>query len=334
MAIRSSKADPQGKIPLCLRARPKPLDIVALEATLIAMASVQRRLSAIVHAKLAGYVRLVEDEEDATFERVSSVRAEVCRPAIEGAGGSLVHSTGDSVLAEFRSAQAAVAAAIDIQERMTRFNASAAEEQRLLFRIGVHVGEIIIDEEKHDIFGDAVNLAERIQQMAEPGGIAVSRAIREIADVVDGYAFVDGGEHRAKHVSRHVHIFRVRTGDSEPTFGGQVKTARGVLRFSAVDRNGHNFSFDLVVEDLEKQQRSAVIGRNPRQCDVVLLHPTVSRRHARLTLTADNRLQVEDLGSTNGTSIDGTRIAAGVVHWLEAGNCVRFGDIELVLHFA
>ena len=84
---------------------------------------------------------------------------------------------------------------------------------------------------------------------------------------------------------------------------------------------------------LKTQPRSVVIGRNHRQCDVILLHPTVSRRHARLTLTPDNKLQVEDLGSTNGTSIDGTPVAPGTVHPLEAGNRIKFGDIELVLRF-
>ncbi|MEZ0303822.1 MAG: adenylate/guanylate cyclase domain-containing protein, partial [Hyphomicrobiaceae bacterium] len=97
-------------------------------------------------------MRLVEAEEDLTFERLRSARGEIWQPAIEGAGGSLVHSTGDAMLAEFGSAAAAVQVAIDIQERMARFNEGLAEEQRLLFRIGVHLGEIIFDETNHDIF--------------------------------------------------------------------------------------------------------------------------------------------------------------------------------------
>jgi hypothetical protein len=264
---------------------------------------------------------------------LSSVRAEVWRPAIEIAGGTLVHSAGDCVLAEFRSAQAAVEAAIDIQERMARFNASLAERKRLLFRIGVHVGEIIVDEKARDIFGDGVNLAERIQSMAEPGGIAVSRAVRDIADLLGDYTFVDGGERRAKHVSRPIHIFRIRPRDSEPTLSGSIKTARGTLHFRGADLDGRSFDFDLEVDKVTHGRRSVVIGRNSNQCDVVLSHWTVSRRHARLSVTEDNNLQIEDLASTNGTSIEGRTIESGAVHVLQNGNRIKLGDVELVLHF-
>ena len=161
------------------------------------MATSQRRLSAVLHADLSDFVRLVEDAEDRTFEHVRLARARVWQPAIEGAGGSVVHSEGDSLLAEFGTANDALRAAIDIQEGMARFNSDLAKDQRLLFRIGVHLGEIIVDEEGHDIFGDGVNLAERIQGMADPGGIAVSRAVRDVTDLWGDYAYVDGGEHRA-----------------------------------------------------------------------------------------------------------------------------------------
>ncbi len=112
---------------------------------------------------------------------------------------------------EFGLALAAVTTAIDIQERMARFNERLVEDQQLMFRIGVHLGEVIVDEENHDLFGDGVNLAERIQAMAEPGGIAVSRAVRDVTELQVDYAFVDGGEHALKNVSRPVHIFHVRT---------------------------------------------------------------------------------------------------------------------------
>ena len=134
----------------------------------------RRRLSAIVQADLSGYVRLMEGGEDRTVSRLKSVRAEIWLPAVDAAGGRIVNIVGDSVLAEFSSAVAAVAAAIDIQERMARFNDALDEEQRLMFRIGLHLGEVIVDETE-TIFGDAVNVAARIQLMAEPGGIAASR---------------------------------------------------------------------------------------------------------------------------------------------------------------
>ena len=133
------------------------------------MATPQRRLSAILHADVAGFVR----------RHLKSTQAEVWRPAIEIAGGTLVDNAGDSRLAEFGSARAAVAAAIDIQERMAHQNEMLAEERRLMLRIGVHLGEVIVDESGH-IFGDSINLAARIQSLADPGGIAVSRAVRDI----------------------------------------------------------------------------------------------------------------------------------------------------------
>lgn len=293
----------------------------------------ERRLSAILHADLAGFVRLVEAAEDLTFERLRSARDKIWRPAIEAAGGSLVHSTGDSMLAEFSSAVAAVEVAIDIQKRMARFNHGLAEEQRLMFRIGVHLGEIITDETNHDIFGDGVNLAERIQVLAEPGGIAVSRAVRDVAKLRDDYAYVDGGEHRAKHVSRPLHIYRVRVRATAATVQIRPTPLRGIFHFHGVDLNGRNFGFDVAMDELARRKQSVLIGRDAGQCDVVLLDTSVSRRHARLSVGSDNTLQIEDVGSTNGTSINGAPIAPGLSRPLEPGSTLKLGDIELVVRY-
>jgi adenylate cyclase len=293
----------------------------------------ERRLSAILHADLAGFVRLVEAEEDLTFEHLRSARDKIWRPAIEGAGGALIHSTGDSMLAEFSSAAAAVQVAIDIQERMARFNEGFDEEQRLLFRIGVHLGEIIVDEVDHDIFGDGVNLAERIQVLAEPGGIAVSRAVRDVARLRDDYAYVDGGEHQAKHVSRPLHIYRVRARESAATMPSRPVPVRGVFHFHGADVSGRKFGFDVAVDELAKRKQSVLIGRDSGQCDVVLLNTSVSRCHARLSVGSNNSLQIEDVGSTNGTSINGTRIAPWLSHPLAPGSTLKLGDIELVVRY-
>src|SRR5665213_183351 len=174
------------------------------------MASMQRRLAAIVHADLAGFTRMMEGGETRTFRHLKTAQIEVWRPAIDSGGGRLVGTAGDGMLAEFGSAVSAVSAAIDIQERMAAFNEALTETQRMLFRVGVHLGEVIVDEEDQNIFGDGVNLAARIQAIAEPGGIAVSRAVRDVTELRIDYAFVDGGEHRLKNVSRPVHVFHVR----------------------------------------------------------------------------------------------------------------------------
>ena len=120
------------------------------------------------------------------------------------------------VLMSFTAPPAATA--IDIQERMAQFNDMLHERERLRFRIGLHLGEVIVDE-TGNIFGDGVNLAARIQALAEPGGIAVSRAVRDIAEPRIEHAFVDGGEHEAKNVSRLLRIYHVyaRTGASMRT---------------------------------------------------------------------------------------------------------------------
>jgi class 3 adenylate cyclase len=297
------------------------------------MATMQRRLAAIVHADLAGFTRMMEGAETRTFRHLKRAQIEVWRPAIEAGRGRLVGTAGDAMLAEFGSAVSAVAVAIDIQERMAQFNEGLAEEQRLQFRIGVHLGEIIIDEAGHDIFGDGVNLAERIQVLAEPGGIAVSRAVRDVARLRDDYAYVDAGEHRAKHVSLPLHIYRVRAREHAATVPTRRATVRGVFHFHGADETGRKFGFDLELDELAKRKQSVLIGRDSGQCDVALLNPSVSRVHARLSLGRDNTLQIEDVGSTNGTAINGTPLAPGLTRPLEPGSMVKLGDIELVVRY-
>src|SRR5437899_5904125 len=140
----------------------------------------QRRLAAIVHADLAGFTRMMEGAETRTFRHLKSAQIEVWRPAIIAGGGRMVGTAGDAMLADFGSAVGAVSAAIDIQERMARFNEALDETQRMMFRVGVHLGEVIVDEEDQNIFGDGVNLAARIQAIAEPGRSAVSVAATDV----------------------------------------------------------------------------------------------------------------------------------------------------------
>ena len=293
------------------------------------MTSHQRRLSAILHADVAGFTRLMEGDEDLTVQHLKSAQAEVWRPAIEIAGGTLVDSAGDSLLAEFGSARAAVAAAIDIQERMAHQNEMRDEERRLMLRIGVHLGEVIVDESGH-IFGDGVNLAARIQGLAEPGGVAVSRAVRDVTDLQADYALVDGGEHRAKNVSRRLHIYHVRARTGAWTRTTATIAPQTTLRFHGTDPAGRKFAFELAFDRLATSREGFVIGRDVDQCDAVLSHPTVSRRHARLLIAA-NTLQIEDLGSTNGTEVDGTEARRGTPRALKAGTSLKLGEIEFLV---
>src|SRR5262249_50411763 len=188
--------------------------------------------------------------------------------------------------------------------------------------------------EGRNIFDCGVNLTERIQGLAEPGGIAVSRAVRDLAELHADYAFVDRGEHRAKNVSRPLHIYHVhaRAASAQTTAAILPRAMRAMLHCHGTDPDGRKFGFDLDLDRLEKHPEGVVIGRDVDQCDVILSHPTVSRRHARLVL-AQYRLEVADMGSTNGTSVDGAVVQPGVSWPVESGATLRIGDVELAVRY-
>jgi hypothetical protein len=269
---------------------------------------------------------MMEQAESRTFRQLKAAHIDIWRPAIEAGGGRLVGTAGDAILAEFNSAVAAVSVAIDIQERMARFNTGLDEQQRLMFRIGVHMGEVIVDQDDQNIFGDGVNVAARIQAVAEPGGVAVSSAVREIADLRVDYSFVDGGEHTFKNVSRPVRVFHLQT--SMASQKTAVHTSQTRLRFEGADSARQFFFFEIAMSRLPKE--GMVVGRAPDLCPLVVSHATVSRRHARLT-RAGKTLQIEDLGSTNGTAVDGKALSAGAPVSLKVGSTVRLGDVTLAI---
>ena len=290
----------------------------------------QRRLAAIVHADLAGFTRMMEGAETRTFRHLKSAQIDVWRPAIESGGGRLVGTAGDAMLAEFASAVAAVSAAIDIQERMARFNEALDENQRMMFRVGVHLGEVIVDQEDQNIFGDGVNLAARIQAIAEPGGIAVSRAVKDVTELRIDYAFADGGEHAFKNVSRPVHVYHIKTASGEVAKTTTRVVPQVVLQFGGADSAGQKYGFDVALDKLMAASQGMVIGRAAEQCELVVAHATVSRRHARLSFAGET-LQVVDLGSTNGTSVNGTSLRPGAPAPVQVGAKLRLGDVELVV---
>src|SRR5260370_30976110 len=130
---------------------------------------VERRLSAILAADVAGYSRLMHNDEEATYARLTMLLTEAVEPSIAQHGGRVVKNTGDGLLAEFRSAVEAVRAATQFQERVHDLTIGGADEKRLAFRVGINIGDVIV--EAHDIFGDGINIAARLEGIAEPGGI-------------------------------------------------------------------------------------------------------------------------------------------------------------------
>ncbi len=166
---------------------------------------VERRLAAVLAADVAGYSRLMGADEEGTLARLKAVRKVLVDPAIAKHRGRIVKTTGDGMLIEFASAVDAVRGAVEVQRGMADQNTSVPPDERIEFRIGIHVGDIIIDD--NDIFGDGVNIAARLEGIAEPGGICISDdTYRQIRDRVDT-AFDDRGETALKNIARPVRVF-------------------------------------------------------------------------------------------------------------------------------
>ncbi len=178
------------------------------------MARDHRRLAAIVSADVVGYSLLMGRDDSATLAGLKAHRRELIDPKIAEYGGRIVKTTGDGLLLEFPSVVDAVRCAVDVQRGMAERNAGVPPEQRIEFRIGINVGDIIIDGD--DIFGDGVNVAARLQTLAEPGGICVSRMVRD--QVLDklSFAFEDLGSQQVKNIARPVDAYRVDLGSVAP----------------------------------------------------------------------------------------------------------------------
>ena len=167
-----------------------------------------RRLAAILAADVAGYSRLIGVDEEGTLDRLRATRADFIDPKISEHRGKVVKHTGDGVLAEFGSVVDAVRCAIEVQRGMAEQNATMPQVKRIEFRIGIHVGDIIVDD--NDIFGDGVNIAARLEGIAEPGGVCISDdAQRQVRGKVD-FAFEDMGPQNLKNIVEPMRAWRLR----------------------------------------------------------------------------------------------------------------------------
>ena len=176
---------------------------------------VPRRLAAILAADVVGYSRMMGRDEAGTLARLKSLRAEFLHPKIAEYGGRIVKTTGDGTLIEFGSAVDAVSHAVDVQRGMAERNADLPEEEQVWLRLGINVGDIIIDGD--DIFGDGVNVAARLEALADPGGFCISARVRDyIGDRLD-FAVDDLGAKSLKNIAEPIHTYRVRIdGDARP----------------------------------------------------------------------------------------------------------------------
>src|SRR5215469_6821115 len=179
-----------------------------------------RRLAAILAADVAGYSRLMGADEEGTHERLKAHLQELVEQKIAEHRGRIVKNTGDGFLTEFASVVDAVRCAVEVQRAMVDREPDVPEERRIEFRVGINLGDVIVEEQ--DIFGDGVNVAARLEALAEPGGICVSRVVRDqVRDRLD-LAFKDLGEQSFKNITRPVRVYTWR-----PEGTADVATASG-----------------------------------------------------------------------------------------------------------
>ena len=191
------------------------------------MARDQRRLAAIVSADVAGYSRLMGRDESRTLATLKAHSRELIDPKTAEYGGRLVKTTGDGLLLEFPSVVEAVRCAVDVQRGMVVRNAEVPAEEKIEFRIGINVGDIIIDGE--EIYGDGVNVAARLQVLAELGGICVSKVVRD--QVLDKLSFTfDELGAQQVNIARPVDVYRIDLAGDPTTDSEQVAAARDVAK--------------------------------------------------------------------------------------------------------
>src|SRR5712691_213876 len=171
---------------------------------------VERRLAAILATDVVGYSRLMGVDEEGTLAALRAIRREVEDPKIKEHRGRIVKTTGDGLLVEFGSVVDAVRCAVEVQREMALRNADVPADRRIELRMGINLGDIIKD--AGDIFGDGVNVAARLEALAEPGGICVSRVVRDQVRDKLAFAFEDMGEQQVKNIARPVRTHRVLLG--------------------------------------------------------------------------------------------------------------------------
>src|SRR5216684_3045187 len=194
-------------------------------------ARVARHLAAILAADIAGYGRLMGEDEEGTLAALRMWRREIADPRIKEHRGRIVKTTGDGFLVEFASVVDAVHCAVEMQRAMAERNAGIAAERRIEFRIGINLGDIITQD--HDIYGDGVNLAARLEALAEPGGICISRVVRDqIRDKLP-YVFEDMGDQLVKNIARPVRAYAMSAQGAAATAPSHLPAAsarRGIAR--------------------------------------------------------------------------------------------------------
>jgi TolB-like protein/class 3 adenylate cyclase/Flp pilus assembly protein TadD len=240
--------------------------------TFLAGERIDRRLAVILVADVVSYSRLMHKDEEATHARLTALLTDVVMPSIAVHHGRVVKSTGDGFLAEFASAVEALRSAVQFQDRVFELTLNDSEDDRILFRVGINIGDVIVSTD--DIFGDDVNIAARLEGLAEPGGICLSSSVHDQVQGKVGLAFEDLGEQNLKNISRPVRAYAVVADGLRRPDGAVTTGLRSAPRLSIVvlpflnlgADPGQEYFVDGVTEslttDLSRIHGSFVIGRN------------------------------------------------------------------------
>jgi hypothetical protein len=258
---------------------------------------VERRLSAILAADVAGYSRLMHSDEEATHAKLTALLMDAVNPMIAEHGGRIVKNTGDGFLAEFPSAVEAVRAAILFQTRIHELTTGDAEDTRLRLRVGINIGDVII--EPHDIFGDGVNIAARLEGIAEPGSICISSSAYDQVVGKITVEFVDLGEQRLKAAtdrSYHGGSFRGGYGHGLAADVVSVKGTTRVQRWISteslwkwIDAHGKDFGIGRPYLDKDPPHVAPIDGK-----EYAAHHRGTKSQHAGLDMKRRKRLAVRD----------------------------------------
>ena len=211
----------------------------------------ERRLIAILAADVEGYSRHMERDEAATLATLSSHRV-IVDDLIASHNGRITGTAGDSVLAEFQSVVDALDCAMKMQDAIAVASESQPTEHRLLFRIGINVGDVMVKD--GDIFGDGVNIAARLETLADPGGICVSRGVRDHVRKMGQYAFLDLGEQSVKNIAQPIRAFRVRSANGAPPVQS-VELPAAAISSSAEQHAGDPAEFELAFWEAMKDSK-------------------------------------------------------------------------------
>jgi adenylate cyclase len=226
-----------------------------------------RRLAAILAADVAGYSRLMGVDEEGTLERLKALRRELVDPKIAEHHGRIVKTSGDGMLVEFASVVDAVRSAVEIQQAMAERNTGIGADDRIELRIGINLGDVIV--EGDDLYGDGINIAARIEALADPGGVFVSNTVHDQVRDRLPFVFEDLGEQQVKNIARPVRVYRVRDAaaaeatSTQPSLPLPDKPSIAVLPFANMSGDAEQEYFaDGMVEEIITALSRIRLGEN------------------------------------------------------------------------